>query len=366
MKKLFSLIFIMLLAFALVACNEDGTLNLDEFPTFNEDQMVEMSPQQISQLIQAVDMEAAMNDTVRIHVEGTLESSNTYSYDDFYYDNEAQDWVDYLYTSTSEQNLTIDATMFLQLSELVEEAVMMLDATFDIDTLESSNWNNEPESYTVLAAGSLSMYMIEQYVYLNPNMTVTEDGVEETYDFKQKLTEMITQQMFDEMFDGVFSELQENPFVDVENLEEEIDQEQLDELLDTIPNLKVYQNGTITTIVFEMTKQDVIDNTVDFVLALAEMVGEQVPTQEELDEITAEFNEQFNAAVEEMAFRYSISIQGTELRQIAIEVDALIDDEDMFLDIDMKVFIDFGLELPALPTDLDEYVPVEEFDVLGA
>ncbi|MFU8793058.1 MAG: hypothetical protein ACNA7K_03450 [Acholeplasmataceae bacterium] len=365
MKKLLSILFVLLLGFALVACNEDGTLNLDEFPTFDEDQMVEMSPQQISQLLQAVDMEAAMNDTVRIHIEGSLESRNTSSYEDFYYDYDTQEYVEYLYSSTNEQNLTIDATMFLQLSELVEEAVLMLDATFDIDTLDSSNWYNEPETYTFAAAGTLSMYMIEQYFYLSPNMTVTQDGVEETYDFKQKLTEMITQEMFDEMFEGVFSELQENPFVDVEDLEEEIDQEQLDELLDAIPNLKVYQNGTMTTIIFEVTKQDIIDSTLDFIIALSEMVGEELPPQEQLDDMVQEFHEQINSVVEELAFRYSITIQGTELRQIAIEVNALIDDEDMFLDIDMKLFIDFGLELPARPNDLDEYVPVDEFDMLG-
>lgn len=363
MKKIFSFIVIVLLALALVACNEDGGLNLDEFPTFNDDQMVEMSPQQIAQLLQAVDMEAAMNDTVRIHVEGTMESRNTYSYDSYYYDYDSNDWLEYIYTGTNENSLTIDATMFLQFSELVEEAVLMLESTFDFSTMESSNSNNELETYNSSAVGTLNLYMANQYLYLNPNLVVNENGEEETYDFKQKLSEMITQQMFDEMFDGLFSELQENPFVDVDNLEEEIDQEQLDELLDTIPNLKVYQNGTMTTIMFEMTKQDIIENTVDFLVAFAEMIGEEVPPQQELDAMIAEFHEQFNAAVEELAFRYSITIQGTTLRQIAMEVNALIDTDEMFLDIDMKLFIDFGLELPALPNDLDAYLPVEEFEM---
>jgi hypothetical protein len=322
-----------------------------------------MSPQQLVTLLEAVSYDELMTQTIRIHVSGTMEMRRSETYDDWYYDYDEEDYVDYVYSETTEVSMTIEANYYMLFSEMVGEAKMIITGNIDMESFNSSNWYNELNEEEVAAEGSLNAYLYNQAFYLNPSMSVTENGATTTHDFKQKLNQTLTQEMYDEMIEGLLTQIGFMTGTDPEEIGEMIDTDELDDVFAAIPNLKIYQDGNVITIVFEINKQDIIDNAIDFALAAAEVIGQETPSQAEIDEARQQIENAINEAVETFNFKYSISIVGQTITRIVIEVKALIDNEDIYLDIDMIYIMEFGIELPAFPTDLDTYVPVDDFDL---
>lgn len=202
----------------------------------------------------------------------------------------------------------------------------------------------------------MGVYFKNGYLYMNVDGTFAKDGADpEEAVFKQKLNQQVTQDMWDEAM-GQADPDQIDNMVPQEILDM-LESGNFDEIMDAIPNLKVYKDGNTYSIVFSITKSIALNSIEDLIIAYADQMGETL-TQAEIDQIVQEAETQINAVVQQLEFTYVISITGTKITQIAEML--VFKSVDGKIDIDLTTVIDFGVDTPKFPTDLDDYEPVDE------
>src|SRR3989339_542022 len=297
MRKIFLLLTILLLGFGLAACGDEAV----GFPEFDEDNVVELSAQEMVTLFESIDYTSVDSESVRITTKGHI------------FVKEESDPEDTTYSSLDDFKLTIDASIYALMSEVIGD------------------------------------------VRLHGEYAENGDALEEV-SFKQKLNTEVTQTMWDEAMSEVDPETQ----IDTTTPQEYIDMIEagdFDELMEAIPSLKVYQDGTTYSIVFTVTKQIVLDSMEDMIVAYAEAMGETM-TQAQIDEIITEAETEINNMVDELSFTYVISITGNRITKVAEKL--VFKSVDGNIDINMTTVIDFGVDLPTFPNDLDTYDPVDQ------
>jgi Ca2+-binding EF-hand superfamily protein len=340
-RKLYSLLIALFLVFGLVACG--GNTGVD-FPTFDEDDVVELSAEQMVTLFENIDYTTVDSESMRITTKGHIfvidesDPENTYS-----------TWRD-------ETKITIDAVIFGLISDTIGNVLVHAEGTIDFFTssMYESEWYEEDSSQAI--KGTMGVYFKNGYLYMNVDGTFAKDGADpEEAVFKQKLNQQVTQDMWDEAM-GQADPDQIDNMVPQEILDM-LESGNFDEIMDAIPNLKVYKDGNTYSIVFSITKSIALNSIEDLIIAYADQMGETL-TQAEIDQIIQEAETQINAVVQQLEFTYVISITGTKITQIAEML--VFKSVDGKIDIDLTTVIDFGVDTPKFPTDLDDYEPVDE------
>ena len=340
MRKLYMLLVALFLVFGLAACGENGAI---DFPEFDEDNIVELSSQDMIELFQNIDYEAVDSESMKIATKGHVFTKS------------ASDPEETEYTYNEETNITIDAVFYALVSETIADVKGFAEGTIEVKRVNEAWYNEKAENMEI--SGSMGAYFTGGYLYLMVDGTY-KDGEEaaEEANFKEKMNEQVTQAMWDDVFAQA----------DPEQIDDMIPQEyldmlengELDEIMEAIPNLKVYQDGDTYSIVFAITKQIALDSLEDIIVAYAETMGEEI-TQAEIDEMIEEAETQINDMVDELVFTYVISIKGNRVIQMAEKL--VFKSVDGNIDIDLTTVIEMDVELPKFPSDLDEYEPVDEF-----
>jgi len=341
MRKFYTLLIALFLVFALVACG--GNTNID-FPTFDENDVVELSAEEMVTLFENIDYASVDSESVRISTKGHIfvidesDPEDTYS------------------TSRDETKITIDAVIFGLISETIGDVLLHAEGTVDFFTSSfyESEWYEEDSSQAM--KGTMGLYFKNGYLYMNVDGTFAEDGADpEEAVFKQKLNQQVTQEMWDEAMGQVDPNQIDNMVP--QDILDMLQSGDFDEIMDAVPNLKVYKDGNTYSIVFTITKTIALNSIEDMIVAYANQMGETL-TPQEIDDIVSEAESQINEVVDKLEFTYVISITGTKITQIAEML--VFKSVDGKIDIDLTTVIDFGVDTPKFPTDLDEYDPVDE------
>jgi hypothetical protein len=130
-----------------------------------------------------------------------------------------------------------------------------------------------------------------------------------------------------------------------------------DEVMDQIPNLKVYKDGNTYSIVFSTNKQGIMDSILDVAVAVMAETDPEMSLAD-ITEMVNEAKTELNRVVDELVFDFVISITENRVTKLAVSVVFLSEEEN--IDVDMTLIIDIDAQLPKFPTDLDEYEAVDE------
>lgn len=341
MRKFYMLLVALFLVLGLAACTENGNI---DFPEFNEDDVVQLSAQEMITLFENIDYTTVDTESVMISTKGHVfvlsENENT-TY----------------YTSRNDTKITIDATIYGLASDVIGDVRLHGEGEIDVQT--SSYYDNnysDPTESSQVVKGTMGVYFVNGYLYVKADVEHAEDGADlEKENFKQKLNQQITQAMLDEAL-GEANPDQIDDMIPQEYLDM-LENGDLDEIMDAIPNLKVYKDGNTYSIVFSVTKQVVLDSLSEMITAVMEATGSTM-TPADINEMVIEAQDQINQVVDELEFTYVISITGNKVTQVAEMLK--FKSVDGNIDIDMTSVIEIGVELPSFPNDLDEYTPVDE------
>ncbi|MDY0294725.1 MAG: hypothetical protein RBQ71_02850 [Acholeplasmataceae bacterium] len=344
MRKLYTLLVALVLVFGLAACTDNGNV---EFPTFDEDDVVQLSASEMITLFESIDYTAVDTESIRITTQGHIFVLNEDSEDSEYYS----------YTSRDDTKITIDATIYGLASDVIGE--VRLHGEGEIDFQTSSYYDDdysEPEESSQVVKGTMGVYFVDGYLYVKADVEHAEDGADlESANFKQKLNQQVTQAMLDETM-GQADPDQIDDMIPQEYLDM-LENGEFDEIMDAIPNLKVYKDGDTYSIVFSVTKQVILDSLEEMIQAVMEATGSEM-TPTEISEMVTEAETQINTVVDELEFTYVISITGSKVTKVAEML--TFKSVDGKIDIDMTSIIEVGVDLPSFPDDLDEYTLVDE------
>ncbi|MDO9629638.1 MAG: hypothetical protein Q7I99_07030 [Acholeplasmataceae bacterium] len=341
MKKLILIFVVLFTLFGLAAC---GGSTPDTFPTFKEKDLVQLSASEMIALFESIDYTSVDSESVRISIKGKLHTIN--------------EEVEGTYSSYNEVKLDIDAVLFALVSEQVNESRLFAEATIDFyskDEEVGAYWGDYSDERSI--KGDAGVYFYNQYLYMNMDLLVTEDGEETDAVFKQKLRQQVTQTMWDEAFNMADPDAIGDIMPIPQEYLDMLENGDFEEIMAALPNLKVYKNGNTHSIVFTINKEGIMDSMLDVAVA----VMAQVDSQMSLADITEMVNEaktEINRVVDELSFSFVISITENRVTKLAISVVFVSEEED--INIDMTLIISMGAELPKFPTDFDQYETVDE------
>ena len=341
LKKIVLFLVGLFVTFGLAACNSS---DIGEFPTFSEKDAVELSASEMIALFENIDYSSVDSESVRISIKGNFHTIDEYT--------------EGTYSTYNEVKLDIDAVLYALVSEQVNESKLFAEATIDFyskDEETGSYWGNYSSEMSLV--GDAGVYFYNQYMYMNVDMTAVEDGDEESAVFKQRMRQQVTQAMWDEAFSmadpDAIGEIMPIPQEYLDMLQNG----EFDEIMDAIPNLKVYKNGNTYSIVFSVNKQGILDSMLDVAVAVMAEVDPEMSLAD-ITEMVNEAKTEINRVVDELSFDFVISITENKVTKLAISLVFLSEEED--IDIDMTLIIDINAELPKFPTDFDSYEIVDQ------
>jgi len=341
LKKIILFLVGLFVTFGLAACNSS---NIGEFPTFNEKDAVELSASEMVALFENIDYSSVDSESVRMSIKGYFHTIDEYT--------------EGSYSSYNEVKLDIDAVLYALVSEQVNESKLFAEATIDFyskDEETGSYWGNYSNEMSLV--GDAGVYFYNQYMYMNVNMTAVEDGEEESAVFKQRMRQQVTQAMWDEAFSMADPDAIDEIMPIPQEYLDMLQNGDLDEIMDAIPNLKVYKNGNTYSIVFSVNKQGILDSMLDVAVAVMAEVDPEMSLAD-ITEMVNEAKTEMNRVVDELSFDFVISITENKITKLAISLVFLSEEED--IDIDMTLIIDINAELPKFPTDFESYEIVDE------
>jgi len=341
LKKIVLFLVALFVVFGLAACNSS---NIGKFPTFNEKDIVELSAAEMIALFENIDYSSVDSESVRISIKGNFHTIDEYT--------------EGTYSSYNEVKLDIDAVLYALVSEQVNESRLFAEAKIDFyskDEETGSYWGNSSNEMSLV--GDAGVYFYNQYLYMNVDMVAVEDGDEESAVFKQRMRQQVTQAMWDEAFSMADPDAIDEIMPIPQEYLDMLQNGEFDEIMDALPNLKVYKNGNTYSIVFSINKQGILDSMLDVAVAVMAEVDPEMSLAD-ITEMVNEAKTEINRVVDELSFDFVISITDNKITKLAISLVFLSEEED--IDIDMTLIIDINAELPKFPTDFDTYEIVDE------
>ncbi len=355
MKKILLSIVLLMATFLLVACGDKYD---PEY--FRDKDVVEMSNEEVSALLSEVDWEAVG--------EAMMLSANA----DIYFSSNS------LPASENQRDMTLDvvfntASYFLD-SETVGEALVhsASDVEFSYTLDETLTILNEPISKDISGNGSLDVYFVDGFLYVNPNVAVTNDGTDVTVSGKEKLNEEVTQTMWDEYRSGADLESM-GQFTNMPNtLLDLLAWENLEGILEAFPAVTVYERSSVTNVHIEINKELVTANLEDLLWAVYNMAVDsgstEVPTvaeaTEQIDDMVTIADEYLDYFTE-LEFTLDIIIEDNQLASLSLGTSVLSNDDfttntGKSIDITLAVVLNRNAELPNFPSDLNDYTGVDD------
>lgn len=361
MKKILLMFVLFMSTLLLVACTDAYDLD-----SFGESDIVEMSAEEVSTMLEAVDWEQvgeAMSIAIEADVNVTLDSSISFG-------------DAYSVSSQTELALILDSTSYVLDSETVTDVALHSETDVELSFDKVLTANDVESSTSFEGNGSINAYLSNGFVYLNPEVSITEGGTETTISGKEKLDDELTQEMWDEYRSNEYG-------IDItgnvgyssdipENILELMSWQNLSEFMESFPAMTIYQKGTVTNVHIEIDKQLILDNLEDLLIAvvdMAEEAGEDVGIPEEIEDNI----EEAVTEVEDMLDYFSALMMTVDIvidngnlvkYAVAAEVvttDAFLEEMDMSIDATFSMEMNVGVEIPDFPNDLGDYEAVSQF-----
>ena len=345
MKKIFSLIILFAALFTLSACGDD----LGEFPEVKENKKVEMTADEVNTMLSSVDMEEQMKEAMMFSIDLELMVENTNSY----YDWESDEYIE---ESTIKVDGTMSSKTYVYLNEQIDEVALIMNNEIDMNYNEDYV-DAQMEDDTQSAKGSLDVYFTNQFLYYNNDLTLTdveEEDMIENGKFKASLG--ITQAMWDQIYTIDSNGLVDQNLINT-NLEGLMEMDEAMEFMVDSGMLSVYKSGSEYTVVMTVSKAKILEN----INALIDMMMDTTGfTEADYSEYKIELEEQLDM-FEKLEMSVAYVIEDNVIQKIAIRMDIKLDDEDMKLELSGKIVLDFKVDLPSFPKDLDEYKLTDAF-----
>lgn len=330
MKKLFSVLVLGMALFMLVGCGgEQG-----EFPEINENKQVEMSAEEVTTLLSAVNMETETEEAMML----SLDIDMSIAYETMWVNNKISDTsIDLVLASTTYMYMNDDITQVKMLSE--NEIDLSMNTNFVYEDLE-----DEDNQFK----GTLNAYFTDQYFYYDADLESSTEMIENG---KYKMNLGITQDMWDEVFinpeDMVSDYLDIG--IDVETVIE--DSEMIGAMLDA-DMLTVYQSGGETTVLIDITKQGILDHANDLLDVMYDTTN-----WTEADYQAYKMNE-FEMQLDmftQFELQAAFVIEDDQMIKMGYQFNISGETEDMSIDLTGTMVFDMFVDMPNMPGDFEDY-----------
>lgn len=332
MKKILSIFVLFAAVVLMVGCGDSQ----GEFPEINENKQVEMTAEEVTTLLSAVNMETETEEAMMLSIDLDISAVN-----------EMTDmWSN---TKFAETNIdgTISSRTYMYMHDDITEVKMLSENDIDL-TVSTTYVNDSSLNEEETLKGSLNAYFTEQYLYYNADL---ESSTEVLDNGKYKMNLGITQAMWDELFTNPEDMVDDYLDIGIDINEAIDDSEMIGVMLDA-EMLKVYQSGGETTIYFDMNKQALLDHAYD----MLDVMYDTTNWSNE-DYVEYKINE-FEMPLEmftEFEMQVAFVIEDDKMTKMGYQFNISGEAEGMSIDLTGTMVFDMFVEMPKMPNDLDDY-----------
>jgi hypothetical protein len=342
MKKLFSIFVLSMTLFLLVGCKD----NQGEFPEINENKEVEMTAEEVTTLLSAVNMETEVEDAMMlsINIDMSVVSETT------------DMWTSSKVSDTS-VDLLLTSTTYMYMNDDIAEVKMLSENDVDLSVI--TNYVDEAmEDEDDHLKGSFNAYFTDQYLYYNADLETSSEIVENG---KYKLNFGVTQEMWDEVF--ISPEDIVDDYLDVGiDLETAIDDSEMIGVMLDADMLKVYQSGGETTVLIDITKQGILEHANDLLDVMYDTTGW---TEADYQEYKMNDFEMQLDMFTELELQVAFVLKDDQMTKMGYQFNISGETEDMSIDLTGTMVFDMFVDMPKMPSDLEDYelteFPLEMF-----
>jgi len=332
MKKIISILVLFAAVVLMVGCGEGQ----GDFPEINENNQVEMTAEEVTTLLSAVNMETETEEAMMLSID--LEISAVNEMMDF--------WSDTKFAETSIEG-TISSKTYMFMHDDITEVKMLSENEIDLN-VSTTYVNDSSLDEEDSLKGSLNTYFTDQYLYYDADL---ESSTEVLENGKYKMNLGITQTMWDELFTNPEDLLDDYVDAGIDIDQAISDSEMIAVMLDA-EMLKVYQSGGETTVYIDITKQGILDHAYDILDAMYDTTdwSNDDYVENKINEFEMPL-EMFTAFELEVAF----VIEDDKMTKMGYQFNISGEEDGMSIDITGTMVFDMFVEMPKMPNDLDDY-----------
>jgi hypothetical protein len=342
MKKLFSIFVLSMTLFLLVGCKD----NQGEFPEINENKEVEMTAEEVTTLLSAVNMETEVEDAMMlsINIDMSVVSETT------------DMWTSSKVSDTS-VDLLLTSTTYMYMNDDIAEVKMLSENDVDLSVI--TNYVDEAmEDEDDHLKGSFNAYFTDQYLYYNADLETSSEIVENG---KYKLNFGVTQEMWDEVFTSPEDIVDDYLDVGID-LETAIDDSEMIGFMLDADMLKVYQSGGETTVLIDITKQGILEHANDLLDVMYDTTGW---TEADYQEYKMNDFEMQLDMFTELELQVAFVLKDDQMTKMGYQFNISGETEDMSIGLTGTMVFDMFVDMPKMPSDLEDYelteFPLEMF-----
>ncbi len=347
MKKIFATVLLLMASLILVACEESN--NAD---SFDENDIVDLSNEDMATLLSEIDWEQKSGIMLSVDLEFGINIAFLLGLD---------------------RMLTAEAyseTYFYD-SETISDAGFYseTDFIFSITNAESETTDGET-IMTSEGEGTFNVYLNAGYLFVKPELQLSSGGTTTSISSTEKRNEAVTQEIWDDVRAG--SMIEQIPLVpsmdSINEFIDEMDVESMAAWMDDFPVITVYQKNSVTDIHFEVTKSFLLDHLED--IAMYMFAG--MLSSDETDDVSEDDIAYFVSMLEDeindyetLSMTADIIIDNDGLVSCTVSIDiatdiATIENSYDEFNFSMDMALNFDVEMPDFPNDLDDYTAVDE------
>ena len=342
MKKLFSIFVLSMTLFLLVGCKDSQ----GEFPEINENKEVEMTAEEVTTLLAAVNMETEVEDAMMlsINIDMSVVSETT------------DMWTSSKVSDTS-VDLLLTSTTYMYMNDDIAEVKMLSENDIDLSVI-TNYVDDAMEDEDDHLKGSFNAYFTDQYLYYNADLETSSEIVENG---KYKLNFGVTQEMWDEVFTNPEDIVDDYLDVGID-LETAIDDSEMIGVMLDADMLKVYQSGGETTVLIDITKQGILEHANDLLDVMYDTTGW---TEADYQEYKMNDFEMQLDMFTELEFQVAFVLKDDQMTKMGYQFNISGETEDMSIDLTGTMVFDMFVDMPKMPGDLEDYelteLPLEMF-----
>lgn len=333
MKKLFSMFVLSMALFLLVGCGN----NQGEFPDINENKEVEMTAEEVTTLLSAVNMESETEEAMMLSID--LEMSMIS--EDFHF------WTEEKLSETN-VDLTLSSTTYMYMHDDITKVGMVSENEIDYNMSTIYVHIGETPNVEESIKGSLNAYFTDQYFYYDADL---EDDTDIIENGKYKMNIGVTQDMWDEVL--INPEDMFDDYLDVGiDFETAIDDSEMIGVMLDADMLNVYQSGKETTVYINVTKQSILEHANELLDAMYDT------TNWTDDDYTENKINEFEMPLDmftEFEMQVAFVIENDQMTKMGYQFDISGESDNMNIDLTGTMVFDMFVEMPKMPNDLEDY-----------
>jgi hypothetical protein len=242
---------------------------------------------------------------------------------------------------------TISSKTYMFMHDDITEVKMLSENDIDL-TVSTTYVNDSSLNEEETLKGSLNAYFTEQYLYYNADL---ESNTEVLDNGKFKMNLGITQAMWDELFTN--PEDMVDDYLDIGiDINEAIDDSEIIGVMLDSEMLKVYQSGGETTVYIDINKQSILDHA-------NELLDVIYDTTDWSDEEYVEYKiNEFEMPLDMFTtfeLQVAFVIEDDQMTKMGYQFDISGEAEGMDIDLSGTMVFDMFVEMPKMPSDLEDY-----------